>query len=148
MKTHLEPKEVLHLKELGVEFENTTLKWVRPNLNDMPDENREEWARWQLSISFTDDENICEILPAPCLSEVLEKLPKYIIYDSKKFWQDVYYTNKQEWSIGYKNMEHLLGLYNDSLYKIIGLKYFYNSNPLQAAYELLCWCAENNYLEN
>lgn len=143
MKTHLEPKEVLHLKELGVEFSNTTLQWVRPNLNDMPDENREEWARWQLSISFTDDEDFCEILPAPCLSEVLEKLPVCINVHNKypslqPYECDTFFFlifDGVGYNMGYRQ--------KNGKYEII----FSGSNILEMAVELLIDLANNNYLE-
>ena len=133
MKTVLSPKEVLHLKDLGVEFKNTTCSWITPFEST-------ESESWILEETETAEVEIAKLesifvkmLPAPNFQEVLEKLPKILFLKTFSSYLVMLWENTADCEIGYTGIKS---------------SRFKNNNILQAAYELLCWCAENKHLNN
>ena len=141
MKTLLEPKEVLHLKELGVEFEDTACQWIFvPNFAD----------DWMLESSRSAEyyhalpqEEQGGILPAPCLSEVLKKLPVCINVHNKYPSLQPYECDTFFFLI-FDGVEYVIG------YRQLGEGYeiaFSGSNFIEIAYQSLKYLAKNNYLK-
>ena len=150
----LSPKEVLHLKDLGVEFKNTTCKWIIlcdyeeiPILETV--ESTKLYQQDKVRIN-------CKTLPAPNFQEILKFLPNYI---EASFSKKVFGDNGQNvkcgltielgaegWCIDYtcELMDNYAVVDRESATE----RSFTNENILTAAYDLLCWYAENEHLNN
>ena len=154
MKTVLEPKEVLHLKNLGVEFEKTTCKWIiLCDYEEMPILETVESTKLYIQDKVRIN---CKTLPAPNFQEILKLLPNYIEASfSKKAFGDNGQNVKcgltielgaEGWSIDYTC--ELMDNYAVIVIESATERSFTNENILTAAYDLLCWCAEKELLNN
>ena len=128
MKTVLSPEEVLYLKGLGVKFENTTCVWVF--LHDYEETPLLETAETAKSY----DKTTCKTLPAPDLSEVLDKLP------------NVYDKSGERWFLLIDNRENVIvyakgGEIKNDWLCWAGIK----DHLLPAAYSLLCSIKKDTY---
>lgn len=135
MKSFLEPKEVLHLKELGVEFENTECVWIDPLgstciCSPKLYKPKPHTLVHRNSLGDIDYHTNSGVTSAPSLQEVLEKLPKILFFKTFSSYLVILWENTVTCEMGYTGIKS---------------SKFKNTNPLQAAYELLCWCAKNNY---
>ncbi len=129
MKTqmNLTPSRVEELRELGVEFTDTISMWITFIDNPLSMDD------WEMTQSGFIGEEVMKCLPAPSLQELLEKLPKFITIDGKKYRLVIAYTNKNELTVSYG---YGMYMYRSTL--------LCDSNPLIATLMLLKWVAINH----
>ena len=138
MKTHLDPKEVLHLKELGVEFEDTADVWVKIG-SEWERQTRESFAELEkmkpdiekgLGFNLSDS----ECLPCPTLTNVLYKLPEELGDYMLKMYK--YHDN---YTFFYSNKA--------TRPNCNSLPRFTHKYAIKAAYRALEWVSEAMYSE-
>lgn len=125
-----------HLKELGVDTSKATMCWII-------DEENKNNPFVVLRVDASDHVDITTYsLPTFTLQDILDLLPAIIKVNSYTisdiFWLELGMcrTNKSLWYVQYRSIK-------DYIYKTI-----HNENNLiDAAYEMLCWCVENGYVE-
>ena len=132
MKQVLTPEQMRHLNELGLNASNASMCWLSYNeINTVLPRN------FQLPISDKDYE-ICD---AYTLADIIEMLPKQI--EDRDGYQNyiVIYHDGKMWVVSYSS--------EDEEYSEMGYQYHYESGIelIDAAYEMLCWCLENKYIE-
>ena len=162
----LSPEKVLHLKDLGVEFKGTSLVWAEGNGHPLWDDTGECYYVGDGDFNLYTNEQIGDTdfdcimkettIPAPNFQEILKLLPNYIEASfSKKAYGDRGQNVKcgltmelgaEGWSIDYTC--ELIDNYADIVRESATERSFTNENILTAAYDLLCWCAENKHLNN
>ena len=105
------------------------LLWYKQMLGKMP------ISDWELSVW---SENLFSeeyVSPAYTLQDILDKLPPII---DEVYWLtlEVMDRRKNEWKIKYAriNAEHECASFS-------------SEKLIDAAYEMLCWCIENGYIE-
>lgn len=139
----MEKKKVLsidqmqHLQELGLELKETLLYWARcADNNPCAATHYEEWAlikgnNTPPTVGFT----YWEFIPAYTLQDVLDALPDFIGE----------YSLIIDISFGFIRYDNLK--WKDS--PILKETYFNDEDKylIDAAYEMLCWCVENGYVE-
>lgn len=69
------------------------------------------------------------------LQDILDKLPRYINDFGTKYKLHIESTFAGPWCISYQ-----IGICEPFVFKLA-------ENPLNAAYEMLCWCIENGYVK-
>lgn len=130
-KQVLDMHQMQHLQELGLELDYDTLcRYVKFEDTD-----------WLLKPSS--DLNIigisCRYIPAYTLQDVLDVLP-YSIGDDEG---DVYWLQIEKMDV--KNDDWRVSYLIFSQYKYFHC--FQSPHLIDAAYELLCWCIEQGYVE-
>ena len=70
------------------------------------------------------------------LQDIIELLPKQIKTDTDTYWLTISIYDCKEWSVCY-SMSDEFDYYKE----------FKSESLLEAAYQMLCWCAENGYLK-
>ena len=81
----------------------------------------------------------CKYIPAYTLQDVLDALPKEIMYENKRCWASI---DLEDGFIGYYYENY--SLYYKWAYFEAVMK---DESIIDAAYELLVWCIENCYVE-
>ena len=129
-KQVLDVHQMQHLQELGLELKETMLYWV--NIH----KEKRDWFMSNNSVSkiYAD-----ECLPAYTLQDVLDALPKEIMYENKRCWASI---DLEDGFIGYYYENY--SLYYKWAYFEAVMK---DESIIDAAYELLVWCIENCYVE-
>lgn len=126
MKQVLSVVQIKHLQKIGIELRNTSmLLWYPQILDGIPN------SVWDLSVwseSLFSEDNV---YPAYTLQDILDKLPCFI-------GKEVLTMQKLADSYTCLYMEP----YSRSIIKITESK-----EPIDAAYEMLCWCIENGYVK-
>lgn len=126
MKQVLLVGQVKYLQKIGLELRNTSmLLWCQQILDGIPN------SVWDLSFwseSLFSEDNV---YPAYTLQDILDKLPCFI-------GNQVLTMQKLADSYTCLYMEP----YSRSIIKITESK-----EPIDAAYEMLCWCIENGYVK-
>lgn len=126
MKQVLSVGQIKHLKKIGFELRNTSmLLWYPQILDGIPN------SVWDLSVwseSLFSEDNV---YPAYTLQDILDKLPCFI-------GKEVLTIQKLADSYTCLYMEP----YSRSIIKITESK-----EPIDATYEMLCWCIENGYVK-
>lgn len=120
-KQTLSIEQMQHLNELGVDTRTASLCWVC--LLSEP------------YISFYDKEYPQEdtkVIPAFTLQDILDLLPHNVDNELFLFIE----KGKNKWRIGYTDKE------SEEIFED-----FSDEELIDAAYEMLCWCVENGYLE-
>lgn len=130
MKQVLSVGQVKYLQKIGLELRNTSmLLWCQQILDGKP------ISVWELSVwsesLFSED----HVYPAYTLQDILGKLPKYINDFGTKYKLHIEPTFAGPWCISYQ-----IGICEPFVFKIA-------EDPLDAAYEMLCWCIENGYVK-
>jgi len=125
----LSVEQMEHLQELGLSTSDGSMCWCYA----LSYKN----AKWELEI-YEDvidqkrDSNFWETLPTYTLQDILDKLPPVI---KKYYWLAIRVSaHKGMWYVEYNG-------------RGCTLSYFYSENLIDAAYEMLCWCIENGYVE-
>ena len=124
-----------HLQELGMELKETLLYWCR--IHDSRPRAATNNGKWTLCKGKN---NPCvaiqhrEYIPAYTLQDVLDKLPKQIGFEY------IYDLCILPESISY--IQFIGGEINDTMYEIP-----INGKLLDAAYEMLCWCIKEGYVQ-
>lgn len=128
-KQVLSVEQMKHLQELGLDTSDGSMCWCYA----LSYKN----AKWELEI-YEDvidqkrDSNFWETLPTYTLQDILDKLPPVI---KKYYWLAIRVSaHKGMWYVEYNG-------------RGCTLSYFYSENLIDAAYEMLCWCIENGYVE-
>ncbi|WP_304312985.1 hypothetical protein [Phocaeicola plebeius] len=127
-KQVLDVEQMMHLKELGVDTSKASAK-------EYIISETENYCGYSRNIVVIDGyiENFIEQRKAFTLDDVLSLLPDCIDKEEAKL-------NVGKKSVSYEKM---VGYSYDG-----DLILFHNDILLEAAYEMLCWCAENGYLNH
>lgn len=132
MKQVLSVKQMKRLKELGIDTSDGNMCWCHA----LSYKN----AEWELEI-YEDvinqkrDSAFWKIIPAYTLQDILGKLPRYINDFGTKYKLHIEPTFAGPWCISYQ-----IGICEPFVFKLA-------EDPLDAAYEMLCWCIENGYVK-
>lgn len=133
-KQCLSIEQMQHLKELGVDTSKANFYWHRTKSFN----NYEEWDEWKLHYGvlrlargFTAIN--CEYVRTFTLQDILDLLPTEIEKENRNYQLEVF-RNPQRYFVSYYWLDNLLISLN-------GVEF------IDAAYEMLCWCIENGYLE-
>ena len=135
-KQCLDIKQMQHLQELGLKLKETLLYWARcVDNNPCAATHYEEWAlikgnNTPPTVGFT----YWEFIPAYTLQDILDLLPyktvaSYLHIGRKSFSGDILFY------VEYSNF----GGY--------AVSHFRSESLIEAAYEMLCWCIENKFVE-
>ena len=136
-KQVLSIKQMKYLQDLGLDTSDASMYYVRRSHGvKIDDDSKGEWF-----LSLQEEFMVCgflsyEILPAFTLQDILEKLPRKIETETDTYWLTVS-LDMEVWYICYSMSEEF------DYYKE-----FKSESLLEAAYNMLCWCAENGYLNN
>lgn len=118
-----------HLKEFGVDTSKASLFWVK-----IPTDNKDKWV-----LSLWND-NVLYSLPTFTLQDILDLIPKNIITNDSHRDKVYFVADFSEKVMGYAYRFETCG--EISYYRFFSLV----DNIIDAAYEMLCWCAENGYI--
>lgn len=121
MKQVLSVGQIKHLQKIGIELRNTSMLLWHPQILDGIPNSVWDLSFWSESL-FSED----NVYPAYTLQDILDKLPCFI-------GNQVLTMQKLADSYTCLYMEP---------YKITESK-----EPIDAAYEMLCWCIENGYVK-
>ena len=135
-KQCLDIKQMQHLQELGLKLKETLLYWARcVDNNPCAATHYEEWAlikgnNTPPTVGFTS----WQFIPAYTLQDILDLLPyktvaSYLHIGRKSFSGDILFY------VEYSNF----GGY--------AVSHFRSESLIEAAYEMLCWCIENKFVE-
>lgn len=135
-KQVLSIEQMKHLKELGVDTSKAMMCYRR-RARDFRGE--EKVGRWSLVINqpiIVSNFETYEELPTFTLQDILDILPKEVKDDEGfKFVLKIEYGPvRRVWYIGYYYDDVV---FNGNLCR--------GENLIDAAYEMLCWCAEHGY---
>lgn len=123
--------QMRHLKELGVDTSKASMFYV-PKLQP-----KNEYQLMNVQPS-----PVIPFIPAFTLQDIIELLPKTITAkDSGGLIQtyDLY--------LAYSNVDVCYCVFYSYSSKFGCLELFKSESLLEAAYQMLCWCAENGYLK-
>ena len=133
-KQVLDVQQMQHLQELGMKMDyNTMLSWII-------DEREKDKPLLCISsevVDYVDFSHYC--LPAYTLQDVLDALPKEIMYENKRCWASI---DLEDGFIGYYYENY--SLYCKWAYFEAVMK---DESLIDAAYRLLCWAIENKFVE-
>ena len=126
----LSVEQMLNLKRLGIDISSAGMCWCSPTGNE----------KWELEIhedviNQKRNSAFWEIIPTYPLQDILDKLPHYLNPFPSK--QILFAWMIEKDAIAYRNVEDI----DDCL------KHFTDDLLIDAAYEMLCWCIENGYVE-
>ena len=135
-KQCLDVQEMKHLQELGLDTSNVSAFWCSPDRNG--DWSLELTDSWGGKIPQADEYD--EFHPAYTLQDVLDALPKEIKYAGERCW------------LCFEAADERIGYYNEDCnfnreYVYYDVKETSESNIIDSAYRLLCWCIENKFVE-
>ena len=128
-KKVLSIEQMQHLQELGLELDyNTILSWII----DERGKDKQLLCISSKAVDYVDFSHYC--LPAYTLQDILDLLPyktvaSYLHIGRKSFSGDILFY------VEYSNF----GGY--------AVSHFRSESLIEAAYEMLCWCIENGYVE-
>lgn len=144
MSLALSIDQMKHLKELGVDISKASMWWCRIVRPACPPTKKEKvMVDWFLSLQkehMHTGLDVVETIPTFILDDILNLLPG-IIYSAddgeEEFWFEfgVGEPDKSIWYVQYRSVT------TNYTYK-----YIQSNNLIDAAYKMLCWVAENNYL--
>lgn len=134
-KQVLDISQMHHLEELGVDTSKANFYWHRTkSLN-----NYNDWDEWKLHYGvlrlargFTTIN--CQYVRTFTLQDILDLLPKEISVYGVAHVLNVIFPNEDLWEVSY-----CFGGRCE--------EYFMDETLIDAAYEMLCWCAENGYVD-
>ena len=139
-KQVLDVQQMQHLQELGLHLKETMLYWAR--CVDNNPRAATHYGKWVL-IKGNNAQTVSlmhwEFIPAYTLQDVLDALPKEIMYENKRCWASI---DLEDGFIGYYYENY--SLYYKWAYFEAVMK---DESIIDAAYELLVWCIENCYVE-
>lgn len=133
-KQVLSIEQMQHLEEFGVDTSNANFYWHRTkSLN-----NYNDWDEWKLHYGvlrlvrgFTIIN--CQYVRTFTLQDILDLLPTEINKDGHSYYIEMY-RNQERYYLAYYWLDNLLISLNEVEF-------------IDAAYEMLCWCAENGYVD-
>ena len=140
MKQCLDIEQMQHLQELGLELKETMMYWAR--CVDNNPRAATHYGKWVL-IKGNNAQTVglmhWEFIPAYTLQDVLDALPKEIMYENKRCWASI---DLEDGFIGYYYENY--SLYYKWAYFEAVMK---DESIIDAAYSLLCWAIENKFVE-
>lgn len=126
-KQCLEISQMQHLKELGVDTSKSMMCHVKfdeeNEFSNLLPNNQELFERLL----------VVKYIPAFTLQDILDLLPTEIEKENQNYQLEVF-RNPQRYFVSYYWLDNLLISLNEVEF-------------IDAAYEMLCWCAENGYVE-
>ena len=129
-KQCLDVQQMQHLQELGLDTSNASMCWIKtPNGRCLT--FNDEWMNLE--------ESNLDPVPAYTLQDVLDALPKEIIYENKRCWASI---DLEDGFIGYYYENYSL-YYKWAYFEAV----MNDESIIDAAYELLVWCIENKFVE-
>lgn len=130
-KQVLDIKQMKHLIKLGVDDSKASLCWI-------VDENMIYKPFISLSSDAIDHvDSTTSAIPAFTLQDILDLLPESIKTTNYTFHLHINYEHN-----------HIAYAYtNGNGCTWLNQSFRINNNLLEAAYKMLCWCAENGYLK-
>lgn len=140
-KQCLDVQQMQHLQELGLKLEETMLYWAR--CVDNNPRAATHYGKWVL-IKGNNAQTVglmhWEFIPAYTLQDVLDALPKEIKYAGERCW------------LCFEAADERIGYYKEDCnfnreYVYYDVKETSESNIIDSAYRLLCWCIENKFVE-
>lgn len=149
-------EQMLHLQNLGLDcsgasmswmvYKDTADEWVEEKLPSRSHFKHDEesapiiclklgYSKGALYSAMSDCSNYscCEVIPTFCLQDILSILPINI------GWNSLYISKGDEWDISYES--------RNTTTDTITLIEFSSDILLEASYQLLCWCIDNNYIK-
>lgn len=136
-KQVLDIQQMQHLEELGVDTSKANFYWHRTkSLN-----NYEGWDEWKLHYGvlklargFTTIN--CQYVRTFTLYDILDLLPKKLQHRYEDYELTLFYSHDSyDWKVQYLNEN------------VSFMDYKSGEELIDAAYEMLCWCAENGYVD-
>ena len=146
-KQCLDVQQMQHLQELGLNIDNASLcyykqeGWEANYFIALACDIKEKGGLTYYYDSFGNKEYILnEIIPAYNLQDVLDALPKEIKYAGERCW------------LCFEAADERIGYYKEDCnfnreYVYYDVKETSESNIIDSAYRLLCWCIENKFVE-
>ena len=135
-KQVLSVEQMQHLQELGLEMQETMLYWCR--IHDSRPRAATNNGKWTLCKGKN---NPCvaiqhwEYIPAYTLQDVLDKLPRFVTYQYRSYDLII---NMEQYTMEYFR--------EADLYTLVKVE-FINTNLIDAACEMLCWCIKEGYVK-
>lgn len=133
MKQALSIDQMKHLKEFGLDTSDASMHWqflpTADSIINGTDEIEKE------PCLFVSQPNMKHEYPAYILQDILDKLPVCLYDFGKQYTMDIEPTFDRFWCVSYEI----------DLYDIFVLKS--SKNLLDAAYDMLCWCIEKEYVK-
>ena len=134
MKQVLDIEQMQHLQELGLGQNNDTmLSWIV----DEREKDKPLLCASLDAIDYVDFSHYC--IPGYTLQDVLELLPKEIKPAEKRHWLRIDLADE---CIYYYHETIDLMERRDKVFS------YYGEELIDAAYNALCWCIENGYVES
>ena len=134
MKQVLDIEQMQHLQELGLGQNNDTmLSWIV----DEREKDKPLLCASLDAIDYVDFSHYC--IPGYTLQDVLELLPKEIKPAEKRHWLRIDLADE---CIYYYHKTIDLMERRDKVFS------YYGEELIDAAYNALCWCIENGYVES
>ena len=133
-KQVLDINQMWHLQELGLK--------LKPSLAHYYKIINIDSGKWYLSVTIGDiseDSPTYQYIPAYTLQDVLELLPKEIKPAEKRHWLRIDLADE---CIYYYHETIDLMERRDKVFS------YYGEELIDAAYNALCWCIENGYVES
>lgn len=127
-KQVLDIEQMKHLHELGLDTSKASMQYVANN-NDIIFVVPKECGYHIKDVE--DGYIICDALN---LSDILDLLPNKI-YNDCYLHIEQHYLNSKVWDIYYM-----------SIHAFVKMKMAIETNLIDAAYEMLCWCVEKGYI--
>lgn len=142
-KQTLSIEQVQHLQELGLELKETMLCWGEcVDGNPRAATHYGKWVLTKGNNAQTVGLMQWEFVPAYTLQDVLEELPKFIINERRELAKLIVDFGTE--SIGYFSNGNENG---PDFNKQEVPEWKDVETLIDAAYELLCWCIENEYIK-
>lgn len=126
--------QMKNLQSLGLDVSDASIYWARRSYSFVGDRK----GVWFLSLQkklVSCGTIRYEIIPAYTLQDILDKLPKYLNPLPSKQIKFAWMIERD--AIAYRNVEDVYDCF----------KHFIDDSLIDAAYQMLCWCAENGYLK-
>jgi len=128
-------EQMQHLQDLGVDTSDASMTWML-----YPYEEKQTGLSLRKWDTFKEPFRSEHCVPAFTLQDIIELLPESImddkneIYKGTKYWY--YLTITPSWVVSYDEGKGFLE----------PIKCCISESLIDVAYNMLCWCAENNYL--
>lgn len=129
-KQVLDIKQMLHLKELGIDISKASMCYRR-RTHDCYGE--EKVGRWSLVINqpiIVSNFETYEDIPAFTLQDILDLLPK--LTEEEQQLQIIFFDDRNT-KVEYDSIEHSV--------------FFSCKELIDSAYEMLCWCVEKGHIK-
>lgn len=132
-------EQMKHLQELGLDTDDASMRWEKRTRMFNGDLRVGHWILdLNIPIILKDYHEI-ELIPTFTLQDILELLPKQITAEPLIHTFSLF--------IDYQHSEIHYACVHKGGYTNLNPTFEIKDNLIDAAYELLCWCIENGYIE-